>query len=185
MRTCFENGCHCWLVQQCEANLSGKILPGKPAVAPFGSRQAISKHVLRRGFSLLEVILALAILAGAVAVLGELARLGIRNARAARYTTQAQLLCESKLAEITAGITMPEPVQGAPCENVVDPADPRWLYTIEVQPVDEQGLVAVRVSVKQDLPPENRPIGCSLVRWIVDPGVEMSEEAAAEESDRD
>jgi general secretion pathway protein I len=62
------------------------------------------------GFSLLEVILALAILTGAVAVLGEIVRLGIRNAQVARDTTQAQLLCESKLAEITAGIIPSDPV---------------------------------------------------------------------------
>ena len=58
------------------------------------------KGSCRGGFSLLEVILALAILIGILAVLSELVGLGVRNARVARAMTQAQLLCESKLAEI-------------------------------------------------------------------------------------
>ena len=65
------------------------------------------------GFSILEVILALAILGGSIAVLGELASRGLHNAQVAADLAHAQLLCESKLAEITAGITFPDPVQNA------------------------------------------------------------------------
>ena len=57
----------------------------------------------RRGFSLMEVILSIAILASATVLLGELTRFGMRNAAIARDLTQAQLLCESKLNEIVAG----------------------------------------------------------------------------------
>ena len=67
-----------------------------------------------RGFSLLEVILALGILVGAMAVLGELARHGLDSARIARDSAMAQLLCESKLSEITAGLIRPEPVSNVP-----------------------------------------------------------------------
>ncbi len=129
----------------------------------------------RDGFSLLEVILALAILTGALAVLGELARLGLHNARHARDISIAQLLCQSKLAEITAGITTPEPIGKAPFDLVSDPDEPSWVYSIELSPLDEEGLVAVRVTVEQDLPEANRPAKVALVRWIVDPGIEMSD----------
>ena len=54
----------------------------------------------RNAFSLLEVILALSILAGAVAVLGELLRTGVRNAQTARDLTRAQMLCEEIEAEV-------------------------------------------------------------------------------------
>ena len=134
------------------------------------------------GFSLLEVVLALAILAGAVAVLGEVARSGMENARIARDLTAAQLLCESTLAEITAGATLPDPVYGVPYETVTDPTEPDWLYSIEVEPVDEEGLIAVCVTVTKDLPPEMRPVEFFLVRWMIDPGVEMSTSLYAEES---
>jgi general secretion pathway protein I len=124
---------------------------------------------MRRAFTLLEVILALAIFAGALAVLGELLRLGMQNARTARLTARAQLLCESKLNEIAAGITSPQSVDATPCDTVFDPNEPAWLYSIDVQPLDEAGMITVRVLVKQDMPPERHPVEVSLVRWMADP----------------
>jgi len=137
----------------------------------------------RGGFSLLEVILALAILAGAIAVLGEMTRLGIRNASYSRDMTQAQLLCESKMAQITSGMILPEAEVGVPFapEDLIDPDDPvTWFYAIELAAVEEPGVVAVGVTVAQDLPSGQHPVRFSLVRWIVDPGVELSEQPAAE-----
>jgi len=122
------------------------------------------------GFSLLEVILALAILVGAIAVIGELIATWTRAAGAARVLTQAQLLCDSKLNEITAGILIPDPVQGAPIET-----DMEWLYSIDLFPSDQNGIVAVKVTVYQDLPVERRPVTFSLVRWLQDPGIELPE----------
>jgi general secretion pathway protein I len=134
----------------------------------------------RRGFSLLEVILAIAILTGAIAVLGEVARQGIESTRVARDTSRALLLCENKLAEITSGLVYPDTMYDVPCDNmadvglpVVEGVEPLWVYSVEVASVDLPGLVAVRVSVYQNLPPESEPVECSLVRWIVDPGVEF------------
>jgi len=122
----------------------------------------------RPGFTLLEVLLALAILTVAFAVLGELARLGMRNARIARDKTQAELLCQSKMAEIAAGVTLPDPVQGVPLESVGDVAGPGWLYSVDIGATEQDGLMAVRVTVAQDLPPEGRPVQFSLVRWMLD-----------------
>ncbi len=142
----------------------------------------------RRGqaFSLLEVILALTILGVSLAVLGELARWGLRHAAYSRDMTQAQLLCESKMAEIVAGISWPEPAASVPfaAEDLLDPNDPvGWVYTIELAETDQPGLVAVAVTVSQNLPPERKPVQCTLVRWIPDPGLQsydMATEAAAE-----
>jgi len=47
--------------------------------------------------------------------------------------------------------------------------DPPWVASIEIQPTDYQELVAVRVSVGQQLPPEKEPAGCELVRWMPNP----------------
>jgi len=134
------------------------------------------------GFTLLEVILALAILAGAIAVLGELSRQGMENARIARDLTHAQLLCESKMAELVAGLEVPESQQAVPLETVADPSEPDWLYSVELNPLEVDGLVELRVTVSKDLPPEKRPVEYSLVRWIVDPQIESSEGAATAES---
>ncbi|MCS7237651.1 MAG: prepilin-type N-terminal cleavage/methylation domain-containing protein [Thermoguttaceae bacterium] len=121
---------------------------------------------IRGAFSLLEVILALAILGGALAVLGEVARMAMRNAARTRDLAQAQLLCEAKLAEILAGVEPPEPITGAPMETG---QVPDWLYSIDVAALDVEGLIEVRVTVEQDLPPEKRPVRYTLVRWMVDP----------------
>ncbi len=43
--------------------------------------------------------------------------------------------------------------------------------------------MAVRVTVTQNLPPSDRPIEFSLVRWILDPGIEPSEVPELEETD--
>ena len=135
----------------------------------------------RGGFSLLEVILALAILGGGLAVLGELARLGLRNAQIARETAQAQLLCESKLAEITAGITPLQGVSGVEFEEPLGNGTMKWLYSIDVQQTDCEGMSAVRVTVVQDLPEEKRPVDFSLVRWMQDdPEVEAAESTETE-----
>jgi hypothetical protein len=64
--------------------------------------------------SLLEVILAIAILGGSLAVIGQLINIGARNAISARDLTTAQLYCESKLAEVSAGIELPEPTTASP-----------------------------------------------------------------------
>ena len=65
------------------------------------------------GFSLLEIVLALAILAGALAALGEVMRLGDQNAEAAGDETQAELLAESVMSELVVGARPLENVNGA------------------------------------------------------------------------
>ena len=135
----------------------------------------------RRGLTLLEVMLALAILAGALAAINELSGMGSRSASRARDLTEAALICESKLAEITSGVYEPEPLANVP----VEPDSP-WLLSVELQSVgmvgaaNIEGLAAVRVTVRQDPLRFPWPVEFSLVRWIADPGLELPEETAAE-----
>ena len=126
-----------------------------------------------RGFSLLEVILAIAILAGALAVLGELARYGLESSRIARDTTYALLLCESKIDEFTAGASFPTQGAGQRFGELSDP-NGDWLFSVEFEDTSVEELISLRVTVYQDLPLEQGPAQCSLTRWIVDPGVEFT-----------
>jgi general secretion pathway protein I len=139
----------------------------------------------RKAFSLLEVILALGILLGAIAVLGELARIGVRNAEIARDRSRAELLCEGIMAEIVSGAAPAEPVVGAPIELANEPGSPPWLYSVETQEIDPSGLMAVRVTVSQDLPPGVRPVEVSLARWMISPELEMAAQQAATEETTD
>ncbi len=137
---------------------------------------------MKRGFSLLEVILALAILCGTLAVLGEMAGRGMRDAEIARDLTQAQLLCETKLAEITCGALPAEPVERAQFDTI-DGLDVRgipWLYSIRTEPSEEEGMLVVRVTVEQDLPERQRPVVYSIDRWILDEGFELSNQSVDE-----
>ncbi|MCS7305128.1 MAG: type II secretion system GspH family protein [Thermoguttaceae bacterium] len=148
--------------------------------------QPLWAKIKQPAFSLLEVILALTILGVSLAVLGELARWGLRHAGYVRDMTQAQLLCESKMSEIVTGIVWPEPAVNVPfaAEDLLDPNDPvGWVYSIELAETDQPGLLAVAVTVSQNLPPERKPVQCTLVRWIPNPGIEgydIATEAASE-----
>jgi type II secretion system protein I len=117
------------------------------------------------GFSLLEVVLALAILAGALAALGEVMRLGDQNAAAAADESQAQMFAESVMSELLVGA---RPVGNASGELPTED-DPPWVFEIEIQPTDFQELIAVRVSVSQQLAAQLEPARCDLVRWLPNP----------------
>jgi len=86
-------------------------------------------------------MLALAILGGALAAIGELMRIGARNAEIARDLTTAQLLCESTVAELQLGFL---PIQSVGPMPVTDlQYQTEWMYTITVQPIDQEGLTSV------------------------------------------
>ncbi len=133
-----------------------------------------------RGFTLLEVILALAILAGAMAALGQLMSVGTRSAAHARELSTAQILCESKMAELTSGVVPLEPVQGAACEQTRD-----WRYTVIVGSTEEEGLLAVRVIVEQNVERQKQPFRFTLDRWVIDPELELPPDGATESQTND
>jgi type II secretory pathway pseudopilin PulG len=112
---------------------------------------------------LLEVILAIAILGGCLAVTGELVRMGVRHAEEARELTRAQLLCESKIEEIVSGVTPAESAAMVPFET-----DPEWTYTVDVSSLDQQ-LTQVRVTVQAVESNRLQPIVFALSRWILNP----------------
>ena len=107
-----------------------------------------------------------------MAVLGEIARVALRNAEASRDLARAQILAESKMAEVESGITPTQAVEDATfdaTDNALDPADPGWHYSISTDSTDETGLLAVRVTVTRNLPEVQHPVKYSLVRWLPDP----------------
>ena len=136
----------------------------------FAIRNLQSKK--KKAFSILEVILALAILTGAIAVLGELGHFGFLNAKASQDLTRAQLLCESKMAEFTSGVTIPQTVQGVAFDTIDQDSNIPWVYSVDMEQVPNQvGLIALRVTVSQNLPGSQRPLSFALTRWIIDPTI--------------
>ncbi len=133
----------------------------------------------RAAMTLLEVILSIAILGGSLAVLGELARVGTRSAQSARTLSIAQLLADSLTAEICAGIATPESTEGV----VEDFGGRQWAYTVQVEQVEQQGLLGILVTVRENVDPSQQPISFSLVRWMIDPQTELDLEMAAAEAE--
>ena len=131
---------------------------------------------MRKAFSLLEVILALAILAGSMAVLGEAVRHGLENARVVRDLTDAQLYCESKMAELEAGFLTTDSVSDMPIEPMAESilesssesTETEWFYSVASELVDEEGLMSVSVSVYQDPTVVKKPVTFTMTRLFLD-----------------
>ena len=104
-------------------------------------------------------------------------RLGGRSSRTARELATAQMLCESKMAEIASGAA----TATTTTTPVLFDDFPDWTYTIESEPIDQQGLLKVRVTVQADQPQQLQPVTFTLTRWIIDPETEyaIASEAAA------
>jgi type II secretion system protein I len=121
----------------------------------------------RTAFTLLEVILALSILVVSMAVLGELVRSGLISAQRARDLSRATLLCEGKLAEVTAmaGTAEPQAISSAPFETEYSDFG-QWLYSVEVEQTASTELLAIRVTVMHERPNERNPVSCTLVRYV-------------------
>jgi len=73
-----------------------------------------SSHRSRSGFSLIEVILATAILMGSVIVLARLAGMGREQAHKAALHTTAQQLCENTMNELLLGLRPLELIDAQP-----------------------------------------------------------------------
>jgi type II secretion system protein I len=135
----------------------------------FGIRNPkseIRNRTTRRGFTLLEIILSLAILAGALAALGEVMRLADQNASMTGDETQAQILAASIMDELIAGSRALSAVSQAPLDTTDEVP---WLYTVEIENTTYEQLVSVRVRVEQQLEARLQPAHFELVRWLPNP----------------
>jgi general secretion pathway protein I len=131
----------------------------KGGVGGFGAR---SPH----GFTLLEVIIALAILGVAFALAMELLAAGVRSAKASEDYTQAVLLARQKMAEV------------AVTQNLTGVADTgefgggfRWIS--EVRPLEQQEelpgrLFSVRVRVSWPSRQGEKSVNLQTLRMAVD-----------------
>jgi Tfp pilus assembly protein PilV len=134
-------------------------------------KRACVQRKRRDGITLLEVILAIAILGSSMAMISELVRVGSVSAARARDYTNAQLICESKLNELIAGAI---PIAAATQQQVADMGlVDLWYFSVVVNPLDTEGLVAVQVLVEKGVEQGQRPMTFSLMRWMVDPALEQ------------
>jgi hypothetical protein len=145
----------------------------------------------RRGISLMEVMLATALLMGSVVVLSRLIGMGRTQANKAEFQSEAQRLCENTMHEIILGLRPMEPIEAAPLRpisaagfgdledrvdddiftGIVDESasasNPRWLYSVRIAPVqDSRELTGLTVEVLQTESMLRRPAQFQLSRWV-------------------
>ncbi len=124
------------------------------------------------GFTLLEVILALAILGLALATLGQATGRSHGNARRAADESELAFVAESVLDEILTGL---RPLQAIDGEGVADPADPTKpaiaLVSVGIENGPLDGLLAIRVRARPSIEGADSIDTVELVRWMVDPSL--------------
>ncbi len=121
---------------------------------------------MKTAFTLLEVILSLAILAGSLAALGEVMRTADQNAARTGDETQAQIIAASIMDELVCGARALSVVDREECDDTMDPP---WLYSVSLEQTGYDALIAVRVLVEQQTDAGFRPTGFELVRWLPNP----------------
>ena len=120
----------------------------------------------KRGFTLFEVLLALAIFAVSLAAIGQMMSNGLRGAVQARLQSQAVLRCQAKLAEVVAGAT---PLQAA--SNVAFADDKAWHWSLVVNPATQANLYVAEVTVARAGENAVGTVSFTLKRMVRDPSV--------------
>ena len=151
----------------------------------------------RAGFSLIEVIIATAILMASAVVLSRLAGMGREQSQKARLYADAQELCQQTMNELLLQSRPPELVESMPLvlllrpiqetpnefnesnmfieaempqEPVPDETNPEWRYSVRMDLLPNLlGMWSLTVVVVQGDETLERPIRFSLTRWISGP----------------
>ncbi len=124
----------------------------------------------RRGLSLLEVILAIAILGVALVLIAELIRIGARSADRAKQISMAQIVCDTKMAELSAGVLPLATTSSTQIEEA-----PGWFYAVDVQSADQIGLLRVLVTINTAESIDTGVNLFSLTRLLPDPNYDPYE----------
>ena len=127
-------------------------------------------HAPRRGLTLLEVILSLAILLISLVAVSRLVEMGTDRELDARMNNTAVRLAQAKLAEFEMGVTSLD-TQSGDFEN-----DTGWSWSMTS---DTQGtnLFLISVTVSRDV--RGRPFSLTLSQMILDPAAKGAAVEAA------
>lgn len=158
----------------------------------------------RAGFSLIEVIVATAILMGSVVVLARLAGMGRTMAQKTQLHSDAQRVCEQTLNEILLGLRPLEPVERAELTsaNMIDKSadtnlqeqvaddrisvrqtSGRWLHSVRLQPHTQiPSLQTLTVVVEPADDKSQRPLRFRLSRFVRRPSDEVSAQTMMEDA---
>jgi prepilin-type N-terminal cleavage/methylation domain-containing protein len=144
--------------------------PGNPAAEPGKSSNWDKQAQIRiahgrSGFSLMEMLVAAAILLASVVLLSQLADVGTRHARQAESLANAQRICQNVLNEILAGAAPLEPLKDMPLLD-----EPGWSYSVAFEPLAlplrSPRLGILRVTVTEQSAGPQLPVQFTLWRFV-------------------
>jgi general secretion pathway protein I len=121
---------------------------------------------LRRGITLFEVVLALAIFIGALAAISQVLRVGSRASIRAQLASEAVLRSDYKMNEVLSGII---PLQGAQRTPFED--DPDWLWTLNVVDSGTPNLLLLELTVEHSGTGGDLAASFQLTRMVRDPQI--------------
>ena len=154
---------------------------------PFISARSAELHFAtkprksrRAGLSLLEVVLALSILAVAAGLLAQITKQATDNGLLAQRLATAQMLCESKMSEVLAGAI---PLTTSSWTQITDSGKGNFYYQIRTESAQRPNMIGVRLSVT-DQPDSStsNPELFFIVRWMIDPSLGLDTPPTATES---
>ena len=123
-----------------------------------------ARRPVRRGLTLLEVLLALAILMMALTAIGRLVDIGSDQELQGRVQTQGSRLALAKLGEFESGAAPLESGSGT-----FEGDDAGWQWTADIQQQSTPNLYLVTISATRDL--KGQPVTITMSQMIFDPAV--------------
>lgn len=140
----------------------------------------------RDGFSMLEMLLALAILGASLAVLAQIAGTGSDAAREARALSEARLIAQRQMSELLAEGWSPQSMPPSPAPPVDSTSTTPFQVEVNVTPSPLDGVLMLRVRVQATDPDGGAPLAdYTLTRWMIDPLLGLAELAAEEKAMRE
>jgi general secretion pathway protein I len=124
----------------------------------------------RSGLSLLEVVLALTILAMSAGILASITRNAVDNGLMGHRLATAQILAESKMAEVVTGAI---PIQGGTGWTMITDPVPggTWYYQVETTVAGIPDMVGIRLAITDEIALAENAELFYVARWMIDPNL--------------
>ena len=115
------------------------------------------------GFTLLEILLAVAILLIGLTAVLQTSRAALQRMSAAKELTEAQNACQSVLNELLAQAAPIQPDAGKKIGHL-----PNWRIRVDIYPAPQPGLYVLHLSAQEFSPIDDSMLGVKyqLIRWV-------------------
>lgn len=146
-----------------------------PAQSPSHSRTTTCTEVFharshRAGLSLLEVVLALSILAMSAGILASVTMTAVNNGMMGHRLATAQIMAESKMAEVLTGAISVQ--AGIDWTQITDPVpEGTWYYKLETTTTGNQDMIGIRLAITDEIGLEENKELFYIARWMIDPSL--------------